>query len=80
MRSIQKGELINLNNQALIRVKDIRNYSTFEEMLSKEDTSQILPGSNPEEVLKLLKSIYPPNKEKMGVLVLEVELVRRKNK
>jgi ASC-1-like (ASCH) protein len=46
LRSIQKGELINLNNQALIKVKDIRNYSTFEEMLSKEDTSQILPGSN----------------------------------
>jgi hypothetical protein len=28
--------------------------------------------------LKLLKSIYPPNKEKMGVLVLEVELVEEK--
>ncbi|MGC9059329.1 MAG: ASCH domain-containing protein [Candidatus Aenigmatarchaeota archaeon] len=76
LRSIQKGELVNLNNQATIRIKDVRKYSTFEEMLSKEDASRIVPGSNREEVLKLLKSLYPPHKEQMGVLVLEVEPVR----
>jgi len=76
LRSIRKGELVNLNNQATIRVKDVRKYSTFEEMLSKEEASRIVPGSNREEVLRLLKSLYPPYKEQLGVLVLEVEPVK----
>lgn len=77
LRLIQKGELINLNNQATIRVKDVRKYSTFEEMLSKEEASRIVPGANREELLSLLKSLYPPHKEQMGVLVLEIEPVKR---
>lgn len=77
LRSIRKGELINLNNQAMIRVKDVRRYSTFEGMLSKEEASRIVPGSNREELLRLLKSLYPPHKEQLGVLVLEVEPVSR---
>ena len=76
LRSIRKGELISLNNQATIRVKDVRKYSTFEEMLSKEEASRIVPGSNREELLRLLKSLYPPHKEQLGVLVLEVEPVK----
>ena len=76
LRSIQKGELVNLNNQATIRIRDVRKYSTFEEMLSKEEASRIVPGSNREELLSLLKSLYPPHKEQLGVLVLEVEPVR----
>lgn len=77
LRSIQKGELVNLNNQTMIRVKDVRKYSTFEEMLSKEEASRIVPGSNREELLRLLKSLYPPHKEQLGVLVLEVEPAKR---
>ena len=79
LRSIQKGELINLNNQATIRIRDVRKYSTFEEMLSKEEVSRIVPGSNREELLRLLKSLYPPHKEQLGVLVLEVEPVQRES-
>lgn len=76
LRSIQKGELVSLNNQVTIRIKDIRKYRTFEEMLSREEASRIVPGSNREEVLSLLKSLYPPHKEQLGVLVLELEPVR----
>lgn len=79
LRRIKKGDLINLNNQATIRVKDVRTYSTFEEMLSHEKASRIVPGSTREEVLKLLKSLYPPYKEQLGVLVLEVEPVENKS-
>jgi len=79
LRRIKKGDLINLNNQATIRVKDVRTYSTFEEMLSHEEVSRIVPGSTREEVLKLLKSLYPPYKEQLGVLVLEVEPVENKS-
>jgi ASC-1-like (ASCH) protein len=79
LKSIQKGDVINLNNQAMIRVKDVRKYSSFEEMLSYEEASRIVPGVSREEVLSVLKSIYPPHKEQLGVLVLEIEPVRREN-
>jgi len=79
LRSIRKGEFINLNNQATIRVKDVRKYSTFEEMLSHEEASRIVPGSNRQEVLRLLRNLYPPYKEQMGVLVLEVEPIESNN-
>jgi ASC-1-like (ASCH) protein len=78
LRSIQKGEIINFNNEALVRVKDIRKYSSFKEMLLKEEASRIVPGNNREEVLKILKNIYPPHKEQLGVLVLEIEPVKSK--
>jgi len=51
LRSIQKGEIINFNNEALVRVKDIRKYSSFEEMLLKEEASRIVPGNNREGVI-----------------------------
>ncbi|MCD6500483.1 ASCH domain-containing protein [bacterium] len=46
LRSIRKGELINLNNQATIRVKDVRTCPTFEEILSHEEVSRIVPGEH----------------------------------
>ena len=78
LKSIQKGELINLNNLATIRVKDIRKYSTFEAMLSQEESSRIVPGVGRVELLRLLKSLYPLPKEQLGVLVIEVEPVGEK--
>jgi ASC-1-like (ASCH) protein len=77
LRSIQKGEFINLNNEATICVKDIRKYSSFKEMLDNEEASRIIPGSNSDQLLNLLRNLYPPHKEKLGVLVLEIEPVKR---
>jgi len=76
LRSIQKGDLISLNKKAIIRVKDIRLYPNFETMLQYEDASKILPGSNREEVLRCLQSLYSPQKERLGVFVFEIELVK----
>ena len=73
LKSIKPGDLINMNNQAIIRVKDVRKYPSFKKMLSKENPARILPGSCRKEVLRALKKIYPPAKENLGVLVLEVE-------
>jgi ASC-1-like (ASCH) protein len=46
-------------------------------MLLKEEASRIIPGNNREEVLKIPKNIYPPHKEQLGVLVLEIEPINR---
>lgn len=74
---IQAGESINLithTSNFNVRIKAIRKYRTFEEMLNIEPYDHIAPdSSSKEEVLSLLKAIYPPEKEKLGVVVLELD-------
>lgn len=77
IQTIQEGERINMTSRAdgqIIRVKSVRRYASHNEMLAAEDFRKIAPrlGSK-EEVLELLKEIYPPVKEKLGVYVLEIE-------
>ena len=72
---IQIGERIRLvthTGSFDVRVGSIRKYRTFEEMLDIEPWERIAPDSrSKEEVLSLLKQIYPKNKENLGVIVLE---------
>jgi ASC-1-like (ASCH) protein/ribosomal protein S18 acetylase RimI-like enzyme len=59
-----------------VRVNSIRRYNTFEDMLERELYNHIVPDAQSKgEVLSLLKSIYPPDKETLGVVVLELILV-----
>lgn len=72
---IQIGERIRLvthTGSFDVMVSSIRKYRTFEEMLGIEPWERIAPDSrSKEEVLSLLKQIYPKNKENLGVIVLE---------
>jgi ASC-1-like (ASCH) protein/ribosomal protein S18 acetylase RimI-like enzyme len=74
---IQSGEQINLvthTSQLSVRVSAIRRYSNFKEMLLSEKFSSIAPDvSSSEELLTLLKNIYPPHKEQLGVVVFEIK-------
>ena len=55
-----------------VKVKDVRRYRSFEQMLRQEPWKKIAPeSSSREEVLSLLKQIYPYHKEKLGVVVFE---------
>lgn len=78
INKIQKGERINLENHLdshVVQVRDIRRYKTFEEMLNVEPYNRIVPDSkSAQDVLSLLKQIYGPEKEKLGVVVLELSL------
>lgn len=79
IKSIQVGESIQLltsSNSGIIRVKAVRTYATFELMLSAEDSSNVLPGMDKSEALNLLRSIYPLEKERLGVVVLDIEPLR----
>ena len=53
-------------------VKGIRKYENFADMLANEDFRKIVPDLSKEQVEQLLSEIYPPNREKLGVVVLEV--------
>jgi len=79
LRTIKKQDILNLNNRFPIRVKDIRTYQNFEEMLSREDSSKIFPGESSEKILSLLRSFYPPEKERLGVIVFEVDAQNKRN-
>ncbi len=75
VKSIQPGERIRLvsrNREVIIRVNDIRRYPSFDAMLAKEDAPRIVPDLSHAEVAKVLKEIYPQDRERLGVLVLDI--------
>ena len=43
-------------------------------MLKKENPQLIAPELSGNEVLNILKEIYPPHLEKLGVLVLDISV------
>jgi ASC-1-like (ASCH) protein len=53
-------------------VTDVRRYETFSQMLVHEDFKKIVPGLSKAEVLAILQQIYPPDKEALGVVALDV--------
>jgi len=79
LKKIKKGDVIGLNNKVKVKIKDIRTYSDFEKMILNEDPNAILPESTSEQVLNLLKKIYPPKKQKLGVIVFELDVKNKRN-
>lgn len=75
INKIKVGEdicLITNTESSQVKVKDIRRYKTFEEMLAVEPWQSIVPDARDyKEVLRLLRQIYPAKKEKLGVVVFE---------
>lgn len=80
IKTIRPGESINLtthDEDMVIKVNQIRIYRTFADMLKTEKADRIAPGSNQEQTQALLERIYPPEKERLGVYVLEIGLQDR---
>lgn len=79
MRKIQPGqdlEFISGNDTVMTRVKRVIEYSSFEDMLTREDPISIGGelGESKDELLSVIRGIYPPEKEQLGVLAIEIEL------
>jgi ASC-1-like (ASCH) protein len=78
IKSIKAGERIRLasrDDSQVVVVRDVRAYDSFDEMAMIENLSHVVPGQRPAAVLKTLKEIYPPSREQLGVIVLNVEPV-----
>lgn len=75
MKRIKKGERIQMvthDESFVVQVVDKREYQTFVEMLQKERYDHIAPDcSSSDEVLRVLQGIYSPDKEHLGVIVLQ---------
>lgn len=78
IKSIKKNDKIKFvtyNGEKDVVIKDIRTYTSFDEMLKHELYSRIVPSINDEkELIHLLKDIYPEKKETLGVFVFEFKL------
>ncbi len=72
IRRLQGGDQLKLNDQHLVTIRRIGRYSSFEELLAHEDPARIAPELSPAELLHALRQIYPPEKEALGVIALEI--------
>lgn len=70
---LQAGDRLLLNEQHLYVIRRIGRYASFEAMLAQEDPGAIAPDTAPEELLEKIRAIYPPEKEQLGVIALEIE-------
>lgn len=77
IQKFREGELLQLETSrtsGIVRIKSIRVYDNFADMLAVEPWREIVPQVNSQsEAVKLLRDIYPANKERLGVHVIEVE-------
>lgn len=77
VNSIQTGDLVKLasrNDEIIVRIVDVRRYSSIAAMIEKEDAGRIAPGSSAEGVVRLLRRFYPPKFEKDGIIVLDMRV------
>ncbi len=76
IKRLTAGDLLQLETSCtsgIVRIKSIRVYRDFTDMLTTESWQMIVPQVNTrEDALKLLREIYPSNKELLGIYVLEI--------
>ena len=79
IKRLKAGELLQLetgHTSGVVRIKSIRVYENFDDMLATEPWRKIVPQVNDQTAaLQLLRKIYPSHKERLGVHVIEVEKV-----
>jgi len=72
IKRLQVGDRLMLNDQYPFVIRRIGHYTSFEELLAHEDAASIAPGISRGELLETLRAIYPPEKESLGVVALEI--------
>lgn len=73
IRRLRPGQLLRLNDRYLYRLLRITIYPGFEALLAHEDPCRVAPGMDPQALLDALRRLYPPEKEALGAVALELE-------
>lgn len=70
---LQPGDVLLFNNQHRYLIQVIRYYPDFEALVAAENPRAIAPGlSDRSALLTACRAIYPPEKEALGVVALEI--------
>ncbi len=72
---LEPGDILRLNDRHPVRIRRIARYRSFEELLAQEEPRAIAPDLDRAALLAALRELYPPEKEALGVVALEVELL-----
>ena len=78
LRTLTAGDHIRFvcgRDDALTRVKRVARYASFEEMIDTEGPANVNPDSPRDQQLANIRRIYGPEKEALGVLAIEIELL-----
>lgn len=69
---LQVGDILRLNDRYPYVITRIGRYGSHEDLLEHEDPARIAPGASHETLLAALRDIYPPEKEGLGDIALEI--------
>ena len=72
IKRLQVGDRVLLNDQHPFVIRRIGHYASFKELLAHEDAASIAPDVPSGQLLEGLRAIYPPEKEALGVVALEI--------
>ena len=70
---LQAGDRLSLNDCHPYVIRRIGRYADFEELLAHENAASIAPDLTRDTLLSTLRALYPPEKEALGVVALEIE-------
>lgn len=69
---LQVGDVLRLNDRYPYVITRIGQYGSHEALLEHEEPQRIAPSLSHEELLTALRDIYPPEKEALGIMALEI--------
>ena len=72
IRRLQVGDRLKLNDEYIVTIRRVAHYADFDELAAHEDPTAIAPDIPPDELLDAIRQIYPPDKEALGAVALEV--------
>lgn len=75
IKKVKKGDTITFKDISNIKFEVIRvtKYRDFPDMLDNEDSSKAIPGVTKYKALDMYQTIYPEEKEALGVYVFELK-------
>ncbi len=74
IRRLEPGDRLLLNGEQPAAIRRVAHYTDFVELLAHEDAAAIAPDLPPGELPAVLRQLYPPEKEALGAVALELEL------
>ena len=72
IRRLEPGDRLKLNDRHLATVRRVERYADFEALLDREDAGAIAPDLERRALLDALRELYPPEKEALGAVALEI--------